>query len=1010
MPIPAPEDFWSLVAASRLVAPDALAALRREYDSAAPPPAAGDDPTTAIAKWLVKRAAVSRWQARRLLSGDRGPFFVGDYRLMERLEGDGPGRLYRARHEPSGRSLCLMLLDRQLCQRPDVWQGIVRRAAIAHEVTDPVLSRTWALEQDPGAGNRFLLCEDVEGPSLADELSRLGPLEPAAACRVMLDVARGVAELHRRGAVHGGISLDAIRLEPPASGGVDAIGVTGGRNVRLLQIPLAGDPHAAASHAVGDATERIARLGRRASFVPPELVTPGGVPDRRSDVYSLGCVFHALLTGAAPCWKGDAQRTLSQASTSGPEPLGPPRVPVEVATLVAYMVARAPAGRYRDAAEAADAIAACLGLPPVSTTLPPQQPPIDVPVDAPVTVAAAPTGDAPTLLDVKAVKPTAPVDPRKAASRRRLVVAAAGGGILAMALTTALVVVLSRGGSAEKRGPHAGSPGLESGAAARAAAEKPTARPSANVEVPPEAPESAPDAGPRQTVVESSDLPWASPTAGRPPALTYMPPGAQLVLLARPADLLQTDEGELFVRALGPRVESGIDMLTTLCGTGLDGVEEILGGWQAGEPGPDQGDVLGGWVVRLAEPVDMATDRQARAGAWGATKEEKVGGETIHLGKTLSFWFPSAEQGRVLAIAPAVLLRQMVEAAGEAGDEADAGDRLPAGLSPDMESLIGMLDDTRHVTLLGSPHYLLYDGRPVLAGALARLVEPIHRFFGDDVKAAAVSLHFGDNFYLELDAVPSRDEPVKSLAQRLATGVDSWGDAAEDAVASANLHEYGRKLVMRLPTMIRALAANARSGPEGRAAVLNAYLPHHAAHNLVLASELALEQPAGRAGAAVGTAAAAPTAAAAATGGLARLQQKISLTFAKDTLEKSVQMVADEIGVPIEILGGDLQLEGITKNQSFSLEERDKTADAVLRAILAKSDPAGRLIFVVRKQGGEESLAVTTRAAAAKRGDTLPPGFETQPAAAPAAGKAAGKAGGTPAENPKDTQEGTQKQ
>jgi len=986
MPIPAPEDFWSLVAASRLVAPDALSALRREY-AAAPPQAAGEDPTTSIAKWLVRRAAVSRWQARRLLGGDSGPFFVGDYRLMERLEGDGPGRLYRARHEPSGRPLCLMLLDRQLCQRPDVWQGIVRRATVAHEATDPVLSRTWALEQEPGSGNRLLLCEDVQGPSLADELPRLGPLEPATACRVMLDVARGVAELHRRGAVHGGISLDAIRLEPPAAGGVDAIGVTGGRTVRLLQIPLVGDPHAAASHAIGDATERIARLGRRASFVPPELVSPGGVADRRSDVYSLGCVLHALLTGGPPCWKGDAQRTLSQTSTTGPEPLGPPRVPVEVATLVAYMVARDPAGRYKDAAEAADAIAACLALPPVSTALPPQHPPIDTPVatpaDPPFAVGTATTADAPTfpdIPDIKTVKPAA-ADPRKAASRRRLVATAAGGGILALALTGALVAVLTRGGSAEKRGrPPA------AGRADHTAQQEPARRPiePQAAEAEPDA-EPTPDAGPRQAVVESSDLPWASPTRGRPPSLEYMPPGAQLVLLARPADLLETDEGGLFLRALGPRVEAGIDTLTTLCGTGLDGVEQILGGWQAtadasAARATESGNVLGGWVVRLAEPSGMATDREARTAAWGATTEEEIGVETIHLGKTLAFWFPSAEQGRVLAIAPAALLREMVEAAGEPGPDADAGDRLPAGLSPDMESLIGMLDDSRHVTLLGSPHYLLYDGRPVLAGGLARLAKPIHGFFGDDVKAAAVSLHFGDDFYLELDAVPSRAEPAKSLAQRLAAGVDSWGDAAEDAVASASLHEYGRKLVMRLPTMIRTLAANARSGPEGRAAVLNAYLPRHAAHNLVLASELALEQPAGGAGAA----AAAPTAAPSAAGGLARLQQKISLTFAKDTLEKSVQMIADEIGVPIEILGGDLQLEGITKNQSFSLEERDKTADAVLRTILAKSDTVGRLVFVVRMQDGREMIAVTTRAAAAKRGEKLPPGFGEQPAAEPA--------------------------
>jgi serine/threonine protein kinase len=995
MPPPAPEDFWSLVAATRLVAPDALAALRREYASAPRTPAPGDDATTTLVKWLVKRGSLSKWQARRLLSGDRGPFFIGDYRLMERLECDGRGRLFRVRHEPSGRLLCLMLLDRESFQRPETWRDIVRRSTVAHDATDPVLSRTWALEQEQEVGLRFILCEDVEGPPLADELPRLGPLAPADACQVMLPLARGVAELHRRGVVHGGISLDAIRCEPAASGGVDAIGVPNGRKVRLLQFPLSGQQPAPTTAA--DATERIAKLGRRASFVPPESLEPGQASDPRGDVYSLGCVFHSLLTGVAPCWKGDAQRTLSQASTSGPEPLGPPRVPVEIATLVSYMVARDPAGRYPDAAEAADAIAACLGLPPVSTTLPPQQPLFeDAAADDGPTGAATPVVPADPLFPTEgrrspaaaSIAPSA-ANSRTRAGRRRLVMTAVGGGVVALALAAGLIAVLTRGGPAGKRPraddeKHAASESTKAEKAAGGDTDLPSAGPAA------EATASAPPANrsQRQTVVDSTDVPWASPTDGGPPSLAYLPPGSQLILSARPAEILASDEGRLFVRALGPGVERGIEALASLSGAPLDGVEEILGGWQAGEPGTGQDEVVGGWVVRLAEPVEFHADAQARGRAWGPTKPEKLGGETIYHGKAVSFWLPSAEEGRVLAMGPADLVRQMVSAAGEAEPAADgeASPAPPPGLTPDMETLVGMLDGTRHVILLGSPHYLLHDGRPVLAGGLARLVDPIGKFFGEGVKAAAMSLHFGDNFYVELDTVASRDEPARTLATRLAGEVDSWVHAVEDSIVGTTLHEYGRKLVTRLPTMIRVLAANVRCGAEGKGVVLNAYLPKHAGHNLVLASELALEQQA--AGPAVAKRDAGPALQPKeAAGALGKLSQKMSLTFAKDTLEKSVQMIADEIGVPIEILGGDLQLEGITKNQSFGLEERDKTAEAVLRTILAKSDPAGRLVFVVRMQDGKEMIAVTTKAAAAKRGEKLPPGFEEQPAAEPAKGK-----------------------
>ncbi|MCS5616960.1 MAG: hypothetical protein NZ658_03080, partial [Pirellulales bacterium] len=114
----------------------------------------------------------------------------------------------------------------------------------------------------------------------------------------------------------------------------------------------------------------------------------------------------------------------------------------------------------------------------------------------------------------------------------------------------------------------------------------------------------------------------------------------------------------------------------------------------------------------------------------------------------------------------------------------------------------------------------------------------------------------------------------------------------------------------------------------------------------------------------------------AAAGALGKLEEKITLVFAKDTLEKAIQLVSEEIGVPMEIVGPDLQLEGITKNQSFGLDERDRSARDVLATILAKADPAGRLVYVVRKEDDVEAIFVTTRAAVAKRGEKLPPGQE----------------------------------
>ena len=999
MPTPSPEEFWKLLIASRLVEPAMVEDLRRAYDREQPA-AGGDAATAAIAKWLVQRGVVSKWQGRRLLGGDSGPFFVGDYRLMDRLENEGTGRLFRCRHEPSGRRVCLMVLDRKLCQRVDVWTEVVRRTEIAHAATDPLLSRTWALDQVQG--NRVIVCEDVEGVSLADELSRLGPLPPAEACAVLLPIFTAVAELHRRGAVHGSLSLDALRREPAAAGGAERSG-----RVRLLQHPLAGDPHAVPTQPPVDATERVAGLGRRASFVAPELLLPGRVADERSDVYSLGCMLHALLTGVPPCWQGDAQRTLSQAAFVGPPPLGPPQVPVEVATLVSYLVAREPTDRYPNAAEAADALAGCLGLPPVSSALPPAQGGAGVRAAAEAGTPGVPFAGVQPPAAAAVAMPAATVaagpavaDIRRAAEKRASRLGIIGLGAAAGVVMLTLGILLARTGSWSGAAARDGAGSADSGdGAADAGPPRPDAAMRSREAAAPDGRDTArgadtesesvadgaaesggaemagrrpaADDGPVKaaaTVVPSATLPWAPPTAGGPPTLAYLPPGSQLVLLVRPAEIVADEEGGRFVRSLGPRVAEAIAVLESVCGRGLEEIVELQAGWQAADGGGT--DPVVGWAVRFAEPSALLDDAAARTRAWGETAQQEVEGETLYVGPRLTAWFPAVDEGRVLVLGSPRGIDAVVAEPRTEGPTGGDGP-LAANLPQDLEELVGMLDRTRHLTLFGSPAYLLSDGRQLLSGPLATLATPLGQFFGDGIQAAALSLHFGTDFYAEIDTVAPRAEPATTLAPRLARQVDTLPDAVEDACNAITLHPYGKKLVGRLPAMVRVLAANMRSGAEGKGVVLNAYLPRPAGHNLVLAAELALEQAAAGGGAApVATKGTAP-----ATGAAAALQKKITLVFAKDTLEKSIQMVADEIGIPMEIVGRDLQLDGITQNQSFALEERNKPADAVLRSILAKADSAGRLVYVVRSRDGGEAIEITTKAAAASRGDKLPAGF-----------------------------------
>jgi hypothetical protein len=186
---------------------------------------------------------------------------------------------------------------------------------------------------------------------------------------------------------------------------------------------------------------------------------------------------------------------------------------------------------------------------------------------------------------------------------------------------------------------------------------------------------------------------------------------------------------------------------------------------------------------------------------------------------------------------------------------------------------------------------------------------------------------------------------------------------------SLDISPYSRKVLGEFPGWIRVFDDYTRAGTNGKQVVLRNYMPPLAAHNLAFGTQLALLESPGGGG---GTAVAAAQAEAPKT--LAdKLKQKYTLVFERDSLERTLELVSKDTGIPITILGGDLQLEGITKNQSFGLDEKDKPVFEIIKVILKKSNLDGKLVYVIRNEGGKEGLFVTTKAGVAKRGEKIPP-------------------------------------
>ncbi|MCE9608200.1 MAG: hypothetical protein K8U03_25220 [Planctomycetia bacterium] len=115
------------------------------------------------------------------------------------------------------------------------------------------------------------------------------------------------------------------------------------------------------------------------------------------------------------------------------------------------------------------------------------------------------------------------------------------------------------------------------------------------------------------------------------------------------------------------------------------------------------------------------------------------------------------------------------------------------------------------------------------------------------------------------------------------------------------------------------------------------------------------------------------------SGGVAEaLKKPMALAFDRNALDATLAIVSEEIGVPIEFIGPDLQAEGITKVQALRLDEKYQPAGQLLRKILKKADPSEKLVYIIKPKtpGGPDMIFITTRAGVEKRKDKLPAEFE----------------------------------
>jgi Tol biopolymer transport system component len=214
---------------------------------------------------------------------------LGSYEVTGPLGAGGMGEVYRARDTRLGRDVAIKALPAAFEQEPERLARFEREAKLLASLSHPNVGAIYGLEE--ANGHRYLVLEFVEGETLARRLTR-GPLPLEEALEVCRQIAAAVEAAHESGIVHRDLKPGNVMITP--SGGVKVLDF--GLAKSGAASGSSSDPSLSASPTMTYSATGAGVILGTAAYMSPEQAR-GKAVDKRTDIWSFGCVLYECLTG-----------------------------------------------------------------------------------------------------------------------------------------------------------------------------------------------------------------------------------------------------------------------------------------------------------------------------------------------------------------------------------------------------------------------------------------------------------------------------------------------------------------------------------------------------------------------------------------------------------------------------------------------------------------------------------------------------------------------------------------
>lgn len=201
---------------------------------------------------------------------------MNEYKIIREVGKGGMGAVYEA-YDSNGDRVALKKMSAEAASHPDYRDMFDHEVKALRKLSNPSVVKIVGEPFSDAGGNLFLPMEFVEGKTLSQIVQSDGPFDEQKALAVFLKLLDAFSYIHSKNCIHRDVKPSNIMIRPDGS-------------VCVIDFGIAKDSKTSTGKTIG-------RVVGTDGYMSPEQANGLNI-DTRTDIYSLGCLLHYMLTGS----------------------------------------------------------------------------------------------------------------------------------------------------------------------------------------------------------------------------------------------------------------------------------------------------------------------------------------------------------------------------------------------------------------------------------------------------------------------------------------------------------------------------------------------------------------------------------------------------------------------------------------------------------------------------------------------------------------------------------------